>query len=180
MTGHRDDAEKLFATGILQAMVAGGTAFAYIRVSQAPESAFPSKTRIRPTRLIESIQFRVFRNPPDVYEFRMDRRRLVEGKTGGLRAVRRLEVEASPLFRAFPLGPNRERIPREPVLKLCAGCHGNAVLSISEFVRQRPHDPVREFAMDVELGSTVGWKSRQYSWGLLQGWLENHLPPRRR
>jgi hypothetical protein len=132
--------------------------------------------RIRATPLIESLQFRVFRDPPDVYELKMDRRRLVEGKTGGLRAVGPQEIEAAPLFRVFPFGPDRKRIPREPVLKLCGGCHGNGLFSLADFAKERRGHPLRTYEPDVELGYTLSWKTRRYEWGLLQGWLENLLP----
>lgn len=132
--------------------------------------------KIQSTPLIESIQFRVLGKRADVYEFKMDRRLLVEGKSGGLRALGPLEIEASPLFKAFMFGPIRERLSREPVLKLCAGCHGPSAFSIDEFVKERPGHPLRQYEWDVELKTTIGWKYRQYGWGLMQGWLENLLP----
>ena len=160
--------------------------------------------KITPTRLLESLQLRVYRDIPkadpkkldqydrltskqDFYEFRLRREDLFSGKAGGLHAVGPKEPEFG-TFRSHAVEPFEKLKPSHlsarlhPILDSCTACHGaetNAGPGIHSVLTYNrgpsvPPDLVESNRKSQESGAKL-WKQRHYSWGLLQGLLENQL-----
>ena len=171
-----------------------GTMVALVRRALVVDAS----AKVRVTPVTELVQIRVYRRIPknaeanfhsdfgeqDVYEFVLDRAKLFAGESG-LRAVgpdeRAEEFGRRSVDDPFEEGPRRRR-SREltmPQLKTCIECHQApgvySVLSMDRGLRAAPkgaRDIFRTYAWDVEMKYTVGAKTRQYDWGLLQGKLE--------
>jgi hypothetical protein len=148
--------------------------------------------KMRPTRLIESVQIRVVRGVAeednDFFEFSLHRKELFDGNSG-LRAGKSDQVTI-PIFNrthdedlfSIPgrVGALREtvakRIRKEPVtenLRLdCVVCHKRPeIASASAFFHDRsPELTASERANEVE--RIIRWKGEKYNWGLLQGLIE--------
>jgi hypothetical protein len=159
---------------------------------------------ITPTRLVESLQLRVYRDIPkadpakldqfdrliskqDFYEFRLRREGLFAGKAGGLRVVGPKDPEFG-TFRSHAVEPFEKLKPSDlsarshPILDSCTACHGaetNAGPGIHSVLTYNrgfsvPPDLVESKRKNQDSGAKL-WKQRHYSWGLLQGLLENQL-----
>jgi hypothetical protein len=153
--------------------------------------------KIKPTRLIESVQFRVYREIPkgdpthpdgfdnlegkqDFYEFRITRKDLFSGTTGGLHAVGPLEEE----FGLLTPGPEdlfEEKPPIQPgtsrIMGVCSGCHRSpGIHSVEAYRRSFIHLPtpplLQEYDRSQQERAAMGQKWENYSWGLLQGLME--------
>jgi hypothetical protein len=159
---------------------------------------------IRPTRLIESVQFRVYRDIPkgdparpegfdsiagkqDFYEFRLSRRDLFAGKSGGLHAVGPQAKEYL-LFNAHPDDPfeaapqHRHEPPQ--IMDLCSACHGGrhipnvgpGIHSVLAYRRGFTGDPpaphLQEYERRAQEEAVIAWKREHSSWGLFQGLTE--------
>ena len=153
--------------------------------------------KITPTRLIESVQFRVYREIPegdpahpngfddigskqDFYEFRFTRKDLFSGKAGGLHAVGPREKEIS-LFipgREDPFDSPDSRPEGSPIMQSCSGCHGRGpgIHSVEAyrhgFIRLPVPPHLREYHRRQQEEAAMLYKWENYSWGLLQGLME--------
>jgi hypothetical protein len=141
---------------------------------------------LTPTRLTETVQFRVFRNPlaplatnrhaQEFFEVKLHRPDLLAGKAGGLHGLGPNDGERD--FLLF-LGHNLREGP-SPVLDSCASCHGDSgIHSVLSFTR-RPFGAGARAALTAADPGDEGqrgrrWKQEQFSWGLLQG-LADPLP----
>jgi len=154
--------------------------------------------KIRPTRVIESVQFRVYREIPrgdpahpegfddlegkqDFSEFRFTRRDLFSGKAGGLHAVGPREEEINFLVPPQPDDPFEERPPVRPgatrILGVCSGCHRRPGIHSVEAYRRGfvplPRPPLLgEYDRAQQEHAALLRKWENYSWGLLQGLME--------
>ena len=160
--------------------------------------AIDDRAKIEPTRLIESVQFRVYREIPkgdpahpegfddlvgkqDVYELRVTRKDLFAGTAGGLHAIRPRDQEVLPLLNPGPDDPFEENPPIRPgefrTLTQCSGCHGPPGIHSVEAYRRSFNglsQPGRLQAYDrgQQERAAMGRKWENYSWGLLQGLME--------
>jgi hypothetical protein len=155
---------------------------------------------IVPSNLTESIQIRVFHAPStvdypherdfqgdqDFFEFRMSRRKLFAGQSGGLRAVARDE-KGFLTFSTHGFDWFEDAAPalwrkRGVVLEGCGSCHRNigihSVMSVHRMLRPNPFsewfDAQSPFSMAAE------WKRRRSDWGLMEVLLRSNVLPRRR
>jgi hypothetical protein len=135
---------------------------------------------LTPTRLTETVQLRVFRNPlaplatarhaQEFVEIKLHRRDLLAGKAGGLRGLGANDGEREfLLFLGHNLGAGRS-----PVLASCRSCHGDSgIHSVLSFTRRpfgrgsRPE--LTAAAPGDEEQRVLRWKQEQFSLGLLQG-----------
>ncbi|MDB5392417.1 MAG: hypothetical protein JWM11_8063 [Planctomycetaceae bacterium] len=139
---------------------------------------------IVPTKLLEAVQFRVFRDiakaQESIQEFRLRRHELFSATAGGLHAVGPTDAE----FRLFVAHPHdvfeNEPADRKPelIMKTCVSCHRTSsqpgILSVHAFTRSfsydhRPAPLLREYDRGQQEGAAISWKRNQYSWGLLHG-----------
>jgi hypothetical protein len=146
---------------------------------------------VTPTRLTETVQFRVFANPKEslwnkqakpapqsFFEIKLKRTGLMSGKAGGLHALGTADTE-----RAFLLFMGRNAGDgREHVLGSCFKCHSNpGVHSVNSYT-QGFGDAFRggplAYESSAEMERTVCWKRERFDWGLLQGLTEHHPPGR--
>lgn len=152
-----------------------------------------------PTRLTEQVQIRVYHTissgmdqtsgedlaAQDFYEFRLSRRKLFAGESGGLRPLGREES----FFRVFSAHGidsfernlehtlDRRRLPE---LKSCVSCHAEpGIHSVLSYARSfGPLPKLMESRSASEANLTSSWKRRQYEWGLLEGlWQPGRLRP---
>ncbi len=156
--------------------------------------AIDDRGKIRPTRLIESVQFRVYREIPkgdpahpegfddlagkqDFYEFRLTRKGLFTG-AAGLRAVGPRDEEISLFLNPPPHDPFEEEPPTRPgtslTLALCSRCHSRPGIHSVEAYRRgftRLPQPAHLRADDrgQQERAAMLRKWEDYSWGLLQG-----------
>ena len=157
-----------------------------------------SQGNLTATPLTESVQIRVYRSIPkgadirqnearatqDGFEFRLSRGKLFSGDAGGLRGVRRDEKDFM-LFRSH--GIDWFEMSSEPekdqglVLNQCASCHASpGIHSVLSYSQRRFEPSLRppafaETKIANEEQMTIGWKRRQYEWGLLKGlWQAKH------
>jgi hypothetical protein len=158
-----------------------GTQFAIVRQMMLIDD----KGKMRPTRLIESVQIRVVRGnmekESDFYEFTQHRKELFDGK--GLRAVKSDEVTI-PVFNVRDEDvldlPRSVRQKREAAVKGegrvtenlrigCTSCHTQSgIASVSSFFHDRPPGlTASERGPEVE--RVIRWKGEKFNWGLLQG-----------
>lgn len=161
-------------------------------------SVIDATGKIRPTRLIESVQLRVYREIPkgdpahpegfddlegkqDFYEFRITRKDLFAGTAGGLHAVGSREEEINLFIAPQPDDPFEERPPSRPgtskIMALCAGCHRSpGIHSVEAYRRsfvQLPQPPLlRTYDRRQQEEAALLQKWENYSWGLLQGLME--------
>ncbi|MEX2317453.1 MAG: hypothetical protein WD669_09900 [Pirellulales bacterium] len=153
--------------------------------------------KIEASRLIESVQLRVFRDIPageaerredrgsvpraqDFYEFRITRKALFSGASGGLHAVAPQEVDLIPLnphaddeFETRSSGP----LERPPILQSCSVCHNRpGIHSVEAFRRGFIRLPVPPrllpYDRSQQENAAMLHKWGDYSWGLLQGLME--------
>ncbi len=157
---------------------------------------------LRPTRLTESLQLRVFQEPHrshPVFEFVLRRADLFAQRQGGLQPVGEEEVL---YFNFGGLGgevgrpdPFEERRHRQPqaLMKSCMACHvdiNDTIRLNTAFAagREIPHGPPHNVSWSPKLalmptnlkqqvGDTTAWTRKTYTWGLLQGLWEAD-PPR--
>jgi hypothetical protein len=147
--------------------------------------------KMRPTRLIESVQIRVVRGnvekDSDFYEFTLHRKDLFDGK--GLRAANSNEATI-PVFNVRDEDvldlPRQTRQLREAVSKAglkgpvtenlrfgCIACHTQSgIASVSNFF----HDKVPGLTAserDKEVDRAIRWKGEKFNWGLFEGLTEN-------
>lgn len=160
--------------------------------------AIDDRGKIKPTRLIESAQFRVYReipkgDPPhpegfddlvgkqDVYEFRLSRKDLFAGTAGGLHAIGPRDKDVHPFLNPGPEDPFEEEPAIRPTgfspLAECSGCHGPpGIHSVEAYRRSFNQLPqpghLRAFDRGQQERASMGRKWENYSWGLLQGLLE--------
>jgi hypothetical protein len=147
------------------------------------------KGHLTPTRILEELQFRVYRDVPrddkkaskqDFYEFRMNRGDLFAAKAGGLRAEGADSTAFGRLNREFhdPF-EQPDHTPRaSPILHECVGCHGASdgpgIHSVQSYRHgfssggERPADLIAS-ERGTQEDAAVRWKRRQYAWGVLQG-----------
>ena len=147
---------------------------------------------LTPTSLTESVQIRVYRSIPagieiremearrtqDVFEFRLDRKKLFGGEAGGLREVLREETDFM-LFRAHgidwfeKLGDPESA--KSSALNQCASCHASpGIHSVLSYSERRFQPSIRppaftESKISDQENMFIGSKQRQYEWGLLRG-----------
>ena len=199
-----------------EAFVADTTFPAERRLMLNPElPQFPSSTQfalirrmllidadgeIVPSNLIESIQIRVFHDPStvdyphqgdfygdqDFFEFRMSRRKLFAGESGGIRAVARDETGFMTFsthgFDWFEDAAPKLWRKRRVVLEGCGDCHRNigirSVMSVHSMLRPNPFsewfDAQSPFSMAAE------WKRRRSDWGLMEALLRSNASRRKR
>ncbi len=158
-----------------------------------------AKGKVQPTRLVESIQFRVYREIPkaesahperlerlkgkqDFYEFRLTRKALFSERNGGLHAVAPKEKEIGLLLPGpgpddqFEDGPPTQP-GTSPIMEACVDCHSQpGIHSVEAYRRgfiQLPK-PARLAAYDRDQQEQAAMlkKWEDYSWGLLQGLME--------
>jgi hypothetical protein len=160
--------------------------------------AIDNRGKIKPTRLIESAQFRVYREIPkgdpahpegfddlvgkqDFYEFRITRKDLFAGTAGGLHAVGPRDEGISLFVNPGPDDPFEEDPPIRPgtsrTLAQCAGCHSEPGIHSVEayrrgFIRLPLPADLRAYDRGQQERATMLRKWENYSWGLLQGLLE--------
>lgn len=163
-----------------------GTKFALLRRAIFIDAA----GELVPSPLTESLQMRVYSETDparvsgtsqSVYEFNLSRADLLASRAGGLKPVAAGEKEFStflqmgidPLeFKSQDNEPPAD--PRSTALS-CIGCHTgpgiHSVLSHSQLFTAKTLLPPQYERSDPErLGSsTTGWKSDQFTWGLLMG-----------
>ncbi len=156
------------------------------------------KGKIKPTRLIESVQFRVYREVPkgdpahpagfddldskqDFYEFRMTRKDLFSGTNGGLHAVSPQEEEINLFIAPGPEDRFEESSPTRPgtspIMEVCSGCHRHpGIHSVEAYRRsfiQLPVPPrLEKYDRAQQEQAVMLQKWEDYSWGLLQGLME--------
>jgi hypothetical protein len=159
--------------------------------------AIDDQGKIQPTRLIESVQFRVYREIPqgdpahpqgfddlvgkqDVYEFRIRRKDLFAG-TAGLHAVGPQDQDVLPFLNPGPEDPFEEDPPLRPrgfgILAQCSGCHRPPGIHSVEayrrsFNRLRQPGHLQPLDRGQQERAAMGRKWEDYSWGLLQGLME--------
>jgi hypothetical protein len=138
-----------------------------------------------PSALTEQIQLRVlFERDQHFFEFRMRRRRLFAGETGGLQAVRPGD-QAYFTFSSHGIDPleRPSGSPRPPeILKICASCHqpGPAVQSVLSLRRVlKPHALLdsRHPRWDrwfSQANVAAARKADRADWGLLQGFWQSN------
>lgn len=156
--------------------------------------------RITPTRVIESIQFRYYRDVARLkkparddevssqqafYEFRFRREDLFSGNKQGLHAVAPEATE----YRLFIAQPHdvfeSERTTSRPqaIMKTCIDCHGkndpnfgagiHSVLSIQRGFTPDPRLPLlKDYDRAQQEEAVLIWKRAHFSWGLLQGLMD--------
>ncbi|HEX2714001.1 MAG TPA: hypothetical protein VHM88_17545, partial [Candidatus Acidoferrales bacterium] len=126
----------------------------------------------------------------DVFEFRLSRRKLFAGESGGLHAVAPDDRELG-VFMTQPFDP-LERRPhsgtrtqsagefQSRILDTCHHCHGapgvQSLAAARTLFGQGACTAVKFYATSAEeqAEATLEWKQRQYNWGFLQGlWLSN-------
>jgi hypothetical protein len=171
-----------------------GTQVALVR----EKLAIDEKGKIRPTRLIESVQLRVYRAIPkgdpahpegfddlegkqDFYEFRITRKDLFSGTAGGLHAVGPQDEELNPLLNPLAHDPFEESPPIHPgtsrIMEQCSGCHRSpGIHSVEAYRRSMVHLPRPPHLEKHDRGqqerAAMYRKWENYSWGLLQGMME--------
>jgi hypothetical protein len=154
--------------------------------------------KLRPTRIIESLQIRVFREIPkgdpakpagfddlagkqDFYEFRMTRKDLFAGKSGGLHAVGPQEEEINLFIAPAPHDPFEDTERRNPgtsrIMQSCSGCHRPpGIHSVEAFRRdfmRLPRPPhLQKYDREQQEAAVMMQKWESYSWGLLQALME--------
>ena len=154
--------------------------------------AIDDRGKIKPTRLIESVQLRVYREVPkgdpahpegfdelagkqDFHEFRMTRKDLFVGTAGGLHAVGPRDEEVLPLLNPHAEDPFEEDPPIRPgtfrTLAKCSGCHSrpgiHSVEAYRRSVVQSAHLRADDRGQQERAALLRKWEN--YSWGLLQG-----------
>ena len=145
---------------------------------------------IVPSNFTESVQMRVFHAPSrvdyptepdfagdqDFFVFKMSRRKLFAGESGGLRAVQKGEKEfivfSSHGYDMFEQSIEQALWRRMPVtLHSCAACHRNqgihSVLIAGKMLK--PNSFRNYFHPQSEPHAAAEWKRRRYDWGLMQG-----------
>jgi hypothetical protein len=153
---------------------------------------------LTPTRIVESVQIRVYRAVPsrdgwragtfrdfhDVFEFRLSRQKLFSGEAGGLREVTAADKGyPQPMSISMPIDWVEMKVAPQPILRSCAGCHDapgiHSLLTYSRgpwplgdgsyLPRLYPSSP-----RDEEQG-TIEWKQQQGSWRrLATSWGSRH------
>jgi hypothetical protein len=160
--------------------------------------AIDDRGKIMPTRLIESLQFRVYREIPkgdpahpegfddlvgrqDFYEFRVTRKDLFAGTAGGLHVVGPRDEEITLFFNPGPHDPFEEDPPVRPgtsqIMERCAGCHrAPGMHSVEAYARSFIHLPLPARLQEYDRGqqerAVLLRKWENYSWGLLQALME--------
>jgi hypothetical protein len=160
--------------------------------------AIDDRGKIKPTRLIESVQFRVYREVPrgdpahpegfddlvgkqDFYELRITRKDLLAGIAGGLHAVGPRDEEVLPLLNPHADDPFEEDPSIRPgtfrTLAKCSGCHRRpGIHSVEAYRRSFVQLPqpahLQEYDRDQQERAVLLRKWENYSWGLLQGLME--------
>src|SRR6266581_287796 len=160
-----------------------GTAVALVRRAMLVDSG----GSLVPSLLTETVQMRVYRIVPDgdnvanssgdtqqdVYEFKLDRARLLAGDAASLRPLPRDAAEL-PLFMTHGMDPFEEpdgraaELPRpQSVFRRCPGCHqGPGILSVQSYQQDRQ---LLACSVADGIGTDAYSKRRRYDWGLLQG-----------
>jgi hypothetical protein len=151
-----------------------------------------SQGNLRPTNIIEDIQFRVHHTIPseipallhidrnkagdamDVYEFKLRRSKLFASENGGLQSMTKGDTEF-PLFMSQGIDLFEETSPGFSLerglrvsLRACASCHFRPGVH-SMLSRRSDSEILMSWDENYESGEATGWKGRQYNWGLLQG-----------
>jgi hypothetical protein len=139
----------------------------------------------RATRLTEDLQLRSFPAAREQhnYEWTLDRKALLAGKTGGLRGLGPDDTEL------FPFGPTTASLdpfslatppqPERP-LNRCSACHSRegGISSVNAFGSGRTEGWKGAARTDYvsQVYRTVTRKRLSYTWGLLHGMSEEPLP----
>lgn len=132
---------------------------------------------IVPTPVTEVIQLRVLsgdHEPQRFLEFRIRRSAVVDDTRGALTLIKPDEVDRSDMLE---LGVSNDREKRRTILASCRNCHSDqGILSMNSYTgamdnvsRQRGFRSLVESEFKDQEDSTIAWKQRQYSWGLLRG-----------
>lgn len=160
-----------------------------------------TRGKIAPSHLTESVQLRIYVKEPAAasdgqrgqfgdqlpFEFSLKRASLFAG-TGGLSATHKDHrgvnflpgVGGTEIFEAY-----KENPPPDPLKEMrhtmsdCLGCHNapgiHSVLSIAATLRVSSPTAVPRFETipaKFQIHATLDFKQKQYTWGLLQGYLE--------
>jgi hypothetical protein len=166
-----------------------GTEVAFVRQMMA----IGSDGNIVATPLTQSVQLRYYRRIGELpfselgttqvfHEWKLSRKRLFAGKTGGLH----IEDDRQPALRSLqfvtgfsdPFESDELARHLTPKGNLCNACHsGETVRSINTFARaaqrSRLKGPVlADTTPETERHRTIDWKQTQHEWGLFQGLLE--------
>jgi hypothetical protein len=142
-----------------------------------------------PSNLTESVQIRAFREMPsradwlagrserlqDVFEFRLSRRQLFAGQSGGLRAITPDDRGLSQ-FLTMPMDPLEMHFESQPqrVLQSCEGCHGapgiQSMLSPRTIWGEPNGSATALLASSPadQTASTIAWKRKQANWSALK------------
>ena len=178
------DGERRTKLNPLLPPLPGGTQIALVRQMLVIDDG----GRIVPTRVIESVQLRVFGSVDTFHELRMSRVGLFAEKAGGLRAVGAGEADfitfSAMGMDAFESRPPGVEMRPGKVLDGCPQCHQSrfepGILSVRS-IRQllRPVASVDGSHERWALWFTqplraAEFKARRYDWGVLQGlWQSN-------
>jgi hypothetical protein len=125
---------------------------------------------LRPTRLIESVQIRVYRGDPGTmateaqhfFKFKLSQARLFSGDAGGLVAVLPGERDIAMLAVHGVDWELRDE------LQMCGACHGGRGIESVLSNRNASHGLGPARPMD-QVRLSIYLKSQQFTWGLLQG-----------
>lgn len=123
------------------------------------------------------------------FEFRLSRSALLRNTAGGLVPIGIKDERFHIFFRhgwdgfERPVQPNTRMAYRENHLKSCVGCHGgigvhsfssvHAIIGTPEGGGPRQGLGLDEIPSRKQQANQFGWKTQQYSWGLLQGLLQS-------
>jgi hypothetical protein len=160
-----------------------GTMFALVRQMTVVDD----QLELRPTRITQSVQFRVYRHVGEGFRvkegeeakalafFELNKRRgdLLAGRTGGLHAVAKGDIEPQ----LFPIGGRdngrASRLRGSDGLAACTTCHtGNGIFSVNTY--RRGTNPQLFAAPNAghSVERSILRKRERSDWGMLRGLVE--------
>ena len=139
-------------------------------------SATSRRSRMRAGRNLSELA-----GKQDFYEFRITRKDLFSGKSGGLHAAGPQEEEISLFIAPAPHDPFEDAERRNPgtsrIMQVCSGCHRPPGIHSVETYRRSfiqlprpPHLDKYDRARQEEAAMLQKWDN--FSWGLLQSLME--------